>query len=57
LKTKSSAARAAGFAALFCLVAAFYQLFIGLYNGGVPPEFALFATLAVIFSVVWYTRR
>jgi hypothetical protein len=59
LKTKSSsAARAAALAALFCLIAAIFQLLIGLYNGGgVPPEFALFTALAVIFAVVWYTRR
>jgi hypothetical protein len=58
LKTKSSsAARAAGLAAIFCLIAAIYQLLIGLYNGGVPPEFVLFAVLAVIFGLAWYTRR
>jgi hypothetical protein len=58
LKTKSSsAARAAALAALFCLLAAIFQLLIGLYNGGVPPEFALFAALTVIFAVLWYTQR
>ncbi|MFL5734411.1 MAG: hypothetical protein ACJ78Q_14585 [Chloroflexia bacterium] len=58
MKTKtSSAALAAGLAAIFCAVASIYQLSIGLYNGGVPPEFVLFAILAVIFGFVWYTRR
>jgi hypothetical protein len=57
LKTNSSAARAAGLAALFCLLAALFQLALGLSYGGVPPEFVLFTLLAAIFGLLWYTRR
>jgi hypothetical protein len=49
--------RAAGIAAIFCVLAAFFQLYLGLRSGGVPPEFVLFGTLALIFGALWWRWR
>jgi|GEM_PF-4977536 len=47
----------AGLAAIFCTLAALYQLYLGLQGGGIPPEFALFGVLALIFAALWWASR
>ncbi|HUP26931.1 MAG TPA: hypothetical protein VM409_00730 [Chloroflexia bacterium] len=48
---------AAMLAAVFCFLMAFFQLYLGLQTGGVPPEFLLYVVLGIIFAVVWYSFR
>ncbi len=48
---------AALFAAVFCIAMAFVQLYLGLQTGGVPPEFALYLVLGLIFAAMWYAFR
>lgn len=47
----------AGIAAIFCALAALFQLYLGLQSGGVPPEFVLFGVLALIFAGLWWASR
>ncbi|MBF6614076.1 MAG: hypothetical protein IVW55_13185 [Chloroflexi bacterium] len=56
-RNKPRPALSAGITAIFCLVAALFQLYLGLSTGGVPPEFVLFSVLALIFAGVWWTAR
>ncbi len=44
-------------AAVFCIAMALVQLYLGLQTGGVPPEFALYLALGLIFAAMWYAFR
>jgi hypothetical protein len=48
---------AALLAAVFCIVMALVQLYLGLQTGGVPPEFGLYLVLGLIFAAMWYAFR
>ena len=54
--SRSTAARFAAIAALFCLFLAIFNLVMTLPQG-VPPEFPLFLALAAIAGGVWWAAR